>query len=144
MRLKLASAAPGVRVHLDTDRFLQVMTNLLSNAAKFSPEGGQVEVLVERKNNKIRVSVVDHGPGIPEKFRGRIFEKFAQADPGSKGQWIGTGLGLSICKAIIERLGGTIDFTTETNVGTTFYFELDEAPAGLPTPAPRQGQEADA
>ena len=71
--------------------------------------------------------VSDHGPGIPEAFRERIFQKFAQADASDRRQKGGTGLGLSICKAILEQLGGRIDFETEAGKGTTLYFDLPEA-----------------
>lgn len=85
-----------------------------------------VSVSHRHKDKAVRVSVTDHGSGIPEEFRNRIFQKFAQADSSDNRQKGGTGLGLSICKAIIERLGGEIGFETEVNVGTTFYFDLPE------------------
>ncbi|OLP20332.1 hypothetical protein BST81_00930 [Leptolyngbya sp. 'hensonii'] len=122
-----------VKINGDSNRLMQVMANLLSNAAKFSPPGSTVEVTVRRKNlETVRVTVRDHGPGIPEEFRYRIFQKFAQADTSTTRQKGGTGLGLSISKAIVERLGGTIGFETEMGVGTAFYFELPmvtQAPA---------------
>ena len=117
---------PHARVSADSDRLMQVMANLLSNAAKFSPRGGIVEVSVEYHNHRLRVSVTDHGPGIPEEFRPRIFQKFAQADTSDARNKTGTGLGLNITKAIVEQHGGNIGFNTETGVGTTFYFELPE------------------
>jgi signal transduction histidine kinase len=85
-----------------------------------------VEVSLKRYDGKVRVSVTDHGPGIPENFQKKIFQKFSQADSTDAGQKGGTGLGLSICRAIVERHGGAIDFTTEKGVGTTFYFDLPE------------------
>ena len=112
------------RVVADADRLTQVVTNLLSNAAKFSPEGGQVEVAISRTGDRIRVSVSDHGAGIPEAFHDRIFEKFSQADASDTRQKGGTGLGLNICKAIIERHNGQIDFDSPSGMGTTFYFDL--------------------
>lgn len=118
---------PEVKVKADSDRIMQVITNLLSNAAKFSPPNETVTVAIKRNNNNlIRLEVTDRGNGIPEAFRSRIFQKFAQADSSDTRQKGGSGLGLSICRAIIERLGGKIDFTTEINVGTTFYFDLPE------------------
>jgi signal transduction histidine kinase len=74
----------------------------------------------------VRVSVTDRGPGIPEHFRPRVFQKFAQADASTTRAREGTGLGLSICKAIVERLGGRIGFDTELGRGTTFHFEIPE------------------
>lgn len=124
----LVHTDPGLRVLGDPHRLLQLMANLLSNAAKFSPPGGIVEITVERKDDQARVSVRDCGPGIPEDFRPRIFTRFAQADSSATRQRGGTGLGLSICKALIETMGGAIGFTTitapATGHGTTFYFEL--------------------
>ncbi len=118
--------APGARVRTDGDRLIQVLTNLLSNATKYSPRGGVVGVTVARHGTAIRVAVSDHGPGIPESFRERVFQKFAQADSSDRRQKGGTGLGLSICKAILEGLGGELDFETETGKGTTLYFDLPE------------------
>lgn len=115
-----------LQVHVDSDRLTQVMTNLLSNAMKFSPEGAKVEVHVSRSGLWVRVEVRDHGPGIPDEFRDRIFQKFSQADSSDTRQKGGTGLGLHISRAIVERMGGRIDFVTQAGVGTTFFFELPE------------------
>lgn len=119
-------SAPGARIRTDGDRLLQVLTNLLSNATKFSPRGGVVGVTIARRDGSIRMSVSDEGPGIPESFRQRVFQKFAQADASDRRQKGGTGLGLSICKAILEQLGGQIDFETESGKGTTLFFDLPE------------------
>ena len=113
-------------VNVDSDRLTQVVTNLLSNAMKFSPQGGAVEVHVLRTDLSVRVEVRDHGPGIAEEFRKRIFQKFSQADSSDTRQKGGTGLGLNISRAIIERLGGNIGFNTGAGVGSTFFFELPE------------------
>jgi signal transduction histidine kinase len=137
---RLIRGEPGLRVAGDPNRLLQLLANLLSNAAKFSPPEGTVDVAVERRNGHARVSVRDHGPGIPEEFRRRIFTRFAQADSSSTRRKGGTGLGLSICKALVERMGGTISFDTEAENenenenenearrGTTFFFELPLLP----------------
>ncbi len=124
--LVLSRDLPGAMIHADSDRLTQVLTNLLSNAAKFSPEGGAVEVSLTRSDGGLRVEVADHGDGIPEEFRERIFSKFAQADSSSTRKRQGTGLGLSIAKAIVDKHGGRIGFDTETGAGTTFFFELPE------------------
>ncbi|MBN9289306.1 MAG: hypothetical protein BGO43_12800 [Gammaproteobacteria bacterium 39-13] len=112
-------------VNGDKNRLMQVIVNLLSNAAKFSPENGTVLVTVKKRQNKIRVSVSDQGPGIPLDFQPRIFEKFSQSEESSlkKG---GTGLGLCICKNFIEKMGGKIKFETELGKGSTFYFDLPQ------------------
>jgi signal transduction histidine kinase len=111
----------------DKDRLMQVMANLLSNAAKFSPEHGAIEAGLTRQDGIARIWISDHGPGIPESFQTRIFQKFSQADTSDGGQRGGTGLGLSICRAIIERHGGVIGFSTRQGAGTTFFFDLPEA-----------------
>ena len=124
VELRLVSTAETASVLGDPDLLMQVLTNLISNAAKFSPEDGEVEIAVSLTDQTVRIAVSDHGPGIPEAFRGRIFEKFAQADSSDTRQRGGTGLGLSICKAIVERHGGDIGFESELGVGTMFYVEL--------------------
>lgn len=116
--------AAGARLRADGDRLMQVLTNLLSNAAKFSPKGATVTLSAEARGAKIRIAVADRGPGIPEEFRGRIFQKFSQADGSDAKSKQGTGLGLSITKAIVERLGGTIGFDSIAGQGTTFYVDL--------------------
>ncbi|WP_395054619.1 PAS domain S-box protein [Polaromonas sp.] len=126
-----------LQVHVDSDRLIQVVTNLLSNAMKFSPPGSPVEVHVTRGGIGVRVEVRDRGPGIPEEFQKRIFQKFSQADSSDARQKGGTGLGLNISRAIVERMEGIIGFHTQTDVGTTFFFELPEW-KDLPTPVAPQ------
>jgi signal transduction histidine kinase len=124
--LAISGKLPAGWVMADSDRLIQVMTNLISNAVKFSPRGETVSVAAARANGVIRVSVSDHGPGIPNEFRGRIFQKFAQADSSVARRKGGTGLGLNITRAILERLSGRIDFADQEGTGTTFFFELPE------------------
>jgi signal transduction histidine kinase len=100
------------------------MTNLMSNASKFSPEGETVEVQLEQVDRMARVSVMDRGSGIPPEFRSRIFGRFAQADSAATRQKGGTGLGLAICKRLVELMGGRIAFADRVGGGTTFFFEL--------------------
>ena len=122
----ITNEAPDAELEADSDRLTQVLTNLLSNAAKFSPPGETVSVAITRRADRIRVAVADKGPGIAEDFRDRIFERFAQADSSDSRRKGGTGLGLNICQAIVEALGGRIDFVTEVGKGSTFFFELTE------------------
>ena len=135
VRLQVTAAVPGGKVQGDGDRLMQVLTNLISNACKFSPVGSSVDIAVARLGERLRVEVADHGPGISDDFRKRIFQKFSQADATNTRKEGGTGLGLSISKAIIERLGGQIGFFSEPGKGSTFYFELPEWREGsLPAP----------
>ena len=124
VKLQFAKRDPKLRVRVDPDRMEQVMANLLSNAAKFSPGGSTVEVTTCQIGNHARISVRDHGPGIPGEFRDRIFQKFAQADASDTRQRGGTGLGLSLAKGIVERMGGKIDFITKEHDGSTFFIDI--------------------
>ncbi|MFL6193329.1 MAG: PAS domain S-box protein [Thermoanaerobaculia bacterium] len=126
VELRLAAGAPPGRVWADHDRILQVMTNLISNATKFTPRGGVVDVAAAGMPGGFRISVTDRGKGISPEFQPRIFEKFAQSDTSSSRHMGGTGLGLSISKAIVERHRGRIGFTSEPWAETTFFFELPE------------------
>jgi PAS domain S-box-containing protein len=128
VRYILTSSVSSVRVKADSDRLMQVLNNLLSNAGKFSPANDVVEISVSRHDGWVRVCVSDHGPGIPKYFRGRVFDAFAQARPSLEGDRHkdSAGLGLVIAKTIIEKLGGQIGFVSKPHVVTTFYFELPE------------------
>ena len=123
---KLAEIAPEAFINGDVERLNQVLANLLSNAAKFSPEGETIEISLRRNGNNFRVSVSDQGAGVPEEFRANIFERFTQADSSNVRQQGGTGLGLNISRAIIEKHGGIIDFESEPGNGASFYFDLVE------------------
>jgi PAS domain S-box-containing protein len=122
MRLDAASATGEIRA--DPDWLAQVLTNLLSNAIKFSPAGEEVVVAIEQRGSAVRISVRDHGHGIPEAFKSHVFEKFAQADASDARQLGGTGLGLSIVKQIVTRLGGQVDFADAPGGGAIFHVEL--------------------
>lgn len=126
---------PDIRIHGDSDRLNQVLTNLLSNAAKFSPPEAIVSIFIETpKPDWVRVAVQDRGPGVPEAFRSKIFQKFAQADSSDTRKKGGTGLGLSISKAIVERHQGKIGFSCPEAGGTIFYFDLPQVMVPLPLP----------
>lgn len=113
-----------VEVRVDRQRFDQIMANLLSNAAKFSAPGADVEVSAALAETRVRISVRDFGMGIPEAFRARIFGKFSQADATDTRQKGGTGLGLAITKELIERMAGAIGFESVEGQGTVFWVEL--------------------
>jgi len=129
VRIVLGNLPAGVYVAADPERLMQIMANLLSNAAKFSPQGGEVQVSASLASGFLRISVRDAGVGIPEEFQNRVFEKFAQADGNDSRRRDGTGLGLSITKKLVEVMHGTIGFETETGRGTEFHFELPLAVA---------------
>jgi PAS domain S-box-containing protein len=131
----LSAPTRPLMARVDADRLTQVVTNLVSNAVKFSPSGGSVQVSLTRVAGSVRVEVRDNGPGIPEAFHARIFQKFSQADSSDTRLKGGTGLGLNISRAIVERHSGRIGFTTEADVGTTFHFEIPEAAAQAAMPA---------
>jgi len=143
VRFRMTDTQPLPPVRLDEDRIRQVMANLLSNAAKFSPKGETVEVSVLPHGAWARVTVSDHGPGIPDAFRGRIFDRFSQADSSDTKKAGGTGLGLSISKAIIDRHGGDIGFDTAAGKGASFHFDLpiEEGPdiSEIPRKSRRRG-----
>jgi two-component system sensor histidine kinase VicK len=119
-------AGTGMPVLIDAsrDRLMQVLTNLLSNAAKFSRRGSAVEIAVEEAAEHARLTVTDQGIGIPEGCQTRLFERFAQAEAPANHKRGGSGLGLSIAKTIVERHSGRIWFTSKVDIGTTFYVDL--------------------
>ncbi len=122
------SGRTDLRVRGDEDRLIQVLSNLLFNAAKFSPRGSVVTVSARPlADSWVRTSVRDRGPGIPEHFRERIFQRFAQAHMGEDRPAEGSGLGLAISREIIERLGGRIGFDAAQGGGTVFWFDLPGA-----------------
>lgn len=124
VNLTLASLDHPALVKADPHRLLQVFANLISNAVKFSPPDGVVEVSLVAQQGRYKVSVRDHGAGIPAHFRDRIFQRFAQADSSDSRDKGGTGLGLSITKAIVERHFGRVGFTDAPGGGTIFHFDL--------------------
>lgn len=142
VKLAVTEIAADAKVSVDEDRFAQVMANLISNACKFSERDGLVEISAVRREGNLRVTVKDHGPGIPDDFRARIFQKFSQADSSDGRQKGGTGLGLSIAKSLVEGFGGRIGFESEKGRGTAFYFDLPESGLDLkPAIGPSSGKQ---
>jgi PAS domain S-box-containing protein len=141
--IDVATAPAEARIIGGIDQLMQVFANLLSNAIKHSPMRGSIQIGAERRGEYIRFFVTDHGRGIPEDFRHRIFSKFTRATDENAQRGAGTGLGLAICKALVEKHGGIIGFTTEVGAGSTFYFDLpehriDEPHERVGSPSPRR------
>lgn len=113
-----------VAVNVDHDKIIQVLTNLLSNAIKFATTESTVTVSISKVDSKVRVCISNEGPGIPKEYHHKIFQKFSQINPVDSRRVSGTGLGLNITKQIIEKMNGKIDFTSDRNKETTFYFDL--------------------
>ena len=122
LNLRLAGGATGV--HVDRRRIGQVVDNLVSNAIKFSPEGGEVNLTVGAAEGFVRFEVSDHGIGIPEAERDRLFERFFRSSTALDRQISGTGLGLYISKAIVQAHGGRISASPAPGGGSSFLVEL--------------------
>lgn len=127
--LRMAETPPEAVVQASKDALMQVLTNLLSNAAKFSPSGSEVVVALSSGKAGVRVTVSDEGPGIPEEFHDTLFDRFTQVESQDSRTRGGSGLGLSIAKGIVEHHGGRIGFETELGKGTRFYFDLPWTPS---------------
>ena len=125
-----------LRVVADEARLVQVVVNMISNAAKFSLKGGEVVVGCLRRGDKARLFVTDHGIGIPEGNRDKVFGRFTQVDSSDNRGFGGTGLGMHISKEIVDRFGGSIDYQSEPGKGSTFFVDLPLAPSSETCPAP--------
>lgn len=118
---------PRALALIDGARIQQVLLNLLSNAAKFSPEYSKIQVTLEQHDGHFRISVRDYGCGIPESFYGDIFKSFKQADNSSSRAKGGTGLGLAISNKLLALHGTTLEFTSVVNQGACFFFDIEAA-----------------
>jgi signal transduction histidine kinase len=125
LRLRLAGGDTAVRG--DRRRLAQVVDNLVSNAIKFSPDAGTVDLTVDRRDGMVLIEVEDHGIGISESERERLFERFFRTQGALDRQIPGTGLGLSITKSIVEAHGGSVAARSVVGAGSSFVVELPAA-----------------
>lgn len=128
----LESYEPGLAAAIDRDRFRQVITNLMTNAVKFTPPDGEVRVTARREGDEIRIAVTDNGQGIVPEFLPYVFDEFRQADPSATRVESGLGLGLAIARRIVELHGGSITVTSDgPGTGATFLITLPSTKAGI-------------
>jgi PAS domain S-box-containing protein len=129
-RISLLPIDPALMVYVDTGRYGRVLSNLLHNAAKFSPPSSRIEVGAEVRGEWVRIYVRDQGEGIPDEFRPRIFGRFALADSIKARQKGGAGLGLYLARQMVEQMRGTIGFVSQAGSGTTFWVEFPRLSRG--------------
>jgi signal transduction histidine kinase len=132
IQLRISSEAPALFVSGDANRLQQVIWNLISNAIKFTDDGGRVNVLLERRDSRVVLRVTDNGPGIRKEFLPYVFERFRQADGASTRTHNGLGLGLALVKHLAELHGGTVAVASEgEGKGATFTVALPLAAQAL-------------
>jgi DNA-binding response OmpR family regulator len=117
-------------IHADKQKFKQIMINLIGNAIKFTPKGGNINVRANRIDESVQISIIDTGIGIKPEDQGRIFKKFQQIDSKTAREYGGTGLGLALSKKFVEMHGGKIWFESEYGKGSAFTFTIPLQPAG--------------
>ena len=125
-KIKLTAPDGDAPLYLEADvnRLQQIMANLLSNAAKFSPADSEIELELSQDGDMLQFAVRDHGEGVPEELAGRMFQRFTQAKTGEKRKFKSTGLGLSICKQMTEGMGGQIGYFNNEDNGAAFWVRL--------------------
>ncbi|RZO63614.1 MAG: ATP-binding protein [Sandaracinaceae bacterium] len=125
-RLEIDDTLPAeARVHVDGDRIVQVLTNLLANAFKHGPDDAPVTVrLRPGEDDAVRFEIIDRGPGIPLEDRGRLFQRFTQLDATDARAKGGSGLGLAISKALVDAHDGEVGVACPPDGGCVFWFEL--------------------
>ncbi|MDQ2783950.1 MAG: GAF domain-containing protein [Chloroflexota bacterium] len=131
--LAVAVAPTTPHVYADRSRFRQIVLNVLSNANKFTPEGGRITVEAVGREDQVCIRITDTGIGIRPEDAPKVFEAFRQIDGSLSRRYNGTGLGLALTQRLVELQGGTIGFESEPGIGTTFTIELPAAREGLRT-----------
>jgi PAS domain S-box-containing protein len=126
-RISLTAPEKAEKITIDRNKIIQVMSNLLSNAVKYSPDGGDIHITMEDRNNRIYISVSDQGLGMPRDALPIIFEKFYRVDSPAVKKIGGTGIGLSIVKYIVELHNGGITVESEEGKGSKFTFFIPKA-----------------
>jgi signal transduction histidine kinase len=127
--IQFSIAAEGVKVWADPDRILQMLANLIGNAIKFSPNGGEIHLVARNlSDNEAQIEVHDQGRGIPQDKLEQIFERFQQVDASDSRAMGGTGLGLAICRSIAQQHGGRIWAESAPGNGASFFFTLPTRP----------------
>ena len=131
LRIELDQALPIINA--DPDRMIQVISNLVTNAVKYSPDGGEITISTTGGNGEVHVSVKDQGVGIPPEFIGRLFGRYERFESNRTSQVVGTGLGLAISRQIIELHGGRIWVESTVGEGSTFQFAVPVTAGAVPS-----------
>jgi len=126
--LQMELPSEDIRVYADRKKFKQIMYNLLSNAAKFTPDKGTITIIANQEKDKLKVAVSDTGIGIPESEQATIFEPFQQVKSSKSSEHKGTGLGLSLVRELVEMHGGQVRLKSEVGKGSTFSFTIPDKP----------------
>jgi signal transduction histidine kinase len=153
LELEVRDELPDPLACGDPERLRQVLTNIVENAVKYSPDGGTIRVLLQEDADTISVHVSDEGLGIPPEEQARVFDKFHRLDPSMTRGSPGTGLGLYIARELTRRMGGDVTVRSAFSVGSTFTVRLPRprTPSGaleprdeivVDSPAPTSGSEA--
>ncbi len=129
VNFELETTNESIEIQIDADRMKQVLTNLVANAARFTPKESEVRVRIKAQSESVLVQVIDHGEGIPEPLREKIFDRFYRVDSSRNRDTGGSGLGLAIASAIVTSHQGKIWVSETKGGGATFEFELPSTPS---------------